>query len=68
MEKDQEWPPKYSFATSAKVFKSLQRTIMEGYPSVKRISQDVNQVFEETLGHIIMAKGCYIEDSSLKIL
>jgi hypothetical protein len=68
IEKDQAWPLKYSFATPAKVFKSLQRTITEGCSSVKRISQDVNQVFEETLGRIVMAKGCYIKDSSLKIL
>jgi hypothetical protein len=42
---------------------------MEGCPSDKRISQDINQVFEETLlGRIVTVKGCYIADSSLKIL
>jgi hypothetical protein len=33
-----EWALKYSFATPAKVFQALQRTIAEGCPSNKRIS------------------------------
>jgi hypothetical protein len=60
-ENDEEWALKYSFATSAKVFQSLQRTIAEGCPSNKRMSQDVNRIFEETLGRILGAKGCFIK-------
>ena len=59
---------KYSFATPGKVFEALQRTITAGCPSPHRIQQDVKRIFEETLGRIVEAQGCYIEDSSKNIV
>jgi hypothetical protein len=58
---------KYSFATPAKVYDALQRTITAGCPSPLRIAQDIKRIFEETLGRIVEAQGCYIEDSSGRI-
>jgi hypothetical protein len=65
---DEDAHLKYSFATPAKVFEALQRTIAAGCPSPKRISEDIGRIFTETLGRIIAAEGCYIEDSSKKIM
>jgi hypothetical protein len=59
---------KYLFATPAKVYESLQRTIAAGCPSPKRISEDIKRIFEETLERIVEAEGCYIEDDSKKIV
>ena len=60
---------KYSFAMPGKVFEALQRTITAGgCPSAHRIQQDVKRIFEETLGRIVEVQGCYIEDSSKKIV
>jgi hypothetical protein len=59
---------KYSFATPVKVYASLQRTLAAGCPSPKRIAEDINRIWKETLGRIIAAEGCYIEDSSKKII
>jgi hypothetical protein len=61
-------PRKYLFATPAKVFDALQCTIAAGCPSAHRIEQDVKCIFEETLGRIVEAQGCYIEDSLKKIV
>jgi hypothetical protein len=65
---DEDVALKYSFATPAKVYESLQRTIAAGCPSPKRISEDIKRIFEETLGRIVEAEGCYIEDDSKKIV
>jgi hypothetical protein len=65
---DEDAEHKYSFATPAKVFTSLQRTIVAGCPSPKRIAEDIKRIFEETLGRIVEAEGCYIEDDSKKIV
>jgi hypothetical protein len=62
---------KYSFATPAKFMESLQQTIAAGCPSTKRIAEeDIKRIFHETLGRssIAEAKGCYIEDSSKRIV
>ena len=63
----EDWAKKYSFATPAKVYDALQRTITAGCPSPLRIAQDIKRIFEETLGRIVEAQGCYIEDSSGRI-
>jgi hypothetical protein len=65
---DEDVGLKYSFAMPAKVYESLQRTVAAGCPSPKRIAEDIKQIFEETLGHIVEAEGCYIEDDSKKIV
>ena len=65
---DEDSNLKYSFATPAKVYESLQGTIGAGCPSPKRISEDIKRIFEETLGRIVEAQGCYIEDDSKKIV
>jgi hypothetical protein len=66
-ENDEDSSLKYSFATPVKVYDSLQRTLAAGCPSPKRIAEDVKRIFKETLGRVVEAEGCYIEDSSKKI-
>lgn len=65
---DEDAGLKYSFATPGKVYESLQRTIAAGCPSTKRIAEDIKRIFSETLGRIVEAQGCYIEDSSKTIV
>jgi hypothetical protein len=67
-ENDEDAGLKYSFATPAKVYESLQRTIAAGCPSTKLIAEDIKRIFHETLGRIVEAEGCYIEDSSKRIV
>lgn len=65
---DEDANLKYSFATPGKVYESLQRTIAAGCPSTKRIAEDIKRIFSDTLGRIVEADGCYIEDSSKKFI
>jgi hypothetical protein len=66
---DEDTGLKYSFATPGKVYESLQQTIAAGCLSTKRIADDVKRIFSETLVCIaVEAQGCYIEDSSKKIV
>jgi hypothetical protein len=64
----EDWAKKYSLATPAKVYNALQHTIATGCSSAPLcIAQDVKRIFEETLGRIVEAQGCYIEESSGRI-
>jgi hypothetical protein len=67
-ENDEDLSLKYSFATPVKVFNSLHQTITEGCPSPKCIAEEIMRVFKETLGRVVEAQGCYIEDSSKQIV
>jgi hypothetical protein len=65
---DQDADLKYSFAIPGKVYEPLQQTIAAGCPSTKCIAKDIKRIFSDSLGCIVEAEGCYIEDSSNMIV
>ena len=65
MEKDD--PMKYDASTPQKLFQSIQRTIAAGCPSKRRILEDCDRIFDETLERIQEKDGVYIEDNSKRI-
>jgi hypothetical protein len=42
------------------IYESLQWTIAAGCPSPKCITEEVKQIFQETLGHIVEVQSCFI--------
>jgi hypothetical protein len=59
-------PDKYLADTPDHLFQSIERTIINDVPTVKRIEEDMVRIRDETLGRIMAAHGCYIEDKAAK--
>ena len=59
-------PRKYDASTPDATFRSIVRTLQNGAPGEKRIIEDCDRIFDETIQRIVDAEGAYIDDKANK--